>query len=142
MAQPALLRSLLFVPGNQPHMLEKALGLKPDAYVPDLEDSVPVEEKENAREVTASRLADLAGAGPLVVPRINSLETGLLEDDLAAVVGPHIFAVSVGKIQSPEDVERVGSIITGLERKAKLEVGRIMLVPWIETAMAIVDAYR
>ena len=142
MAPPALLRSLLFVPGNQPRMLEKALGLTPDAYVPDLEDSVPVEEKENARDVTASRLADLAGAGPLVVPRINSLDTGLLEDDLAAVVGPHIFGVSVGKIQSPGDVERVGSIIAGLERKAKLEVGRIRLVPWIETAMAIVDAYR
>ena len=53
-------------------------------------------------------------------------ESGLLEDDLAAVVGPHIFGVSVGKTQSPEDVERVGSIITGLEKKAKLEVGRIM----------------
>ena len=142
MAPPALLRSLLFVPGNQPRMLEKALGLTPDAYVPDLEDSVPVEEKQNARDVTASRLADLAGAGPLVVPRINSLDTGLLEDDLAAVVGPHIFGVSVGKIQSPGDVERVESIIAGLERKAKLEVGRIRLVPWIESAMAIVDAYR
>ena len=142
MAQPALLRSLLFVPGNQPKMLEKALGLRPDVYIPDLEDSVPVEEKTNARDVTESRLADLAGAGPLIVPRINSLDTGLLEDDLAAVVGPHIFGVSVGKIQSPGDVERIGSIIAGLEKKANLEVGRIRLVPWIETAMAIVDAYR
>ena len=123
-------------------MLEKALGLRPDVYIPDLEDSVPVEEKTNARDVTASRLADLAGAGPLIVPRINSLDTGLLEDDLAAVVGPHIFGVSVGKIQSPGDVERIGSIIAGLEKKAKLEVGRIRLVPWIETAIAIVDAYR
>ena len=142
MTPPALLRSLLFVPGNQTRMLEKALGLTPDAYVPDLEDSVPIEEKTNARDVTASWLANLADAGPVVIPRINSLDTGLLEDDLAAVVGPHIFGVSVGKIQSPGDVQRVGSIISGLESKARLEIGRIKLVPWIETAMAIVDAYR
>ena len=31
-------------------MLEKALGLKPDAFVPDMEDSVPAAEKVNARE--------------------------------------------------------------------------------------------
>ena len=40
-----ILRSLLFIPGNQPNMLEKAQGLKPDAFVPDLEDSVPDDEK-------------------------------------------------------------------------------------------------
>ncbi len=142
MATTALLRSLLFVPGNQSRMLEKALGLSPDAYIPDLEDSVPVEEKANARDVVASRLADLADAGPLVIPRINSLDTGLIDDDLAAVVGPQTFGVSVGKIQSPAEVERISSIIADLEMKARLEVGRIRLVPWIETAMAIVDAYN
>jgi citrate lyase subunit beta / citryl-CoA lyase len=36
-----ILRSLLFVPGNKPSMLDKALGLRPDAFVPDMEDSVP-----------------------------------------------------------------------------------------------------
>ncbi len=40
-----VLRSLLFVPGNQPNMLEKATGFQPDAFVPDMEDSVPMEER-------------------------------------------------------------------------------------------------
>ncbi len=142
MTTASVLRSLLFVPGNQPRMLEKALGLAPDAYVPDLEDSVPLEEKENARGVVASWLPSLGGAGPLVIPRINSLDTGLLEDDLAAVVGAHIFGVSVGKIQSAQEVERIAAMLSDLERKVGLDVGRIRLVPWIETAMAIVDAYK
>ncbi len=142
MTPAPVLRSLLFVPGNQPHMLEKALGLAPDAYVPDLEDSVPLEEKENARGVVASWLSRLAGAGPLVIPRINSLDSGLLEGDLAAVVSAHIFGVSVGKVQSAQEVERIAAMLSDLERKAGLDVGRIRLVPWIETAMAIVDAYR
>ena len=137
-----VLRSPLFVPGNRPDMLEKALGLAPDAYVPDMEDAVPPEEKENARKVAASFLPTLAQAGPLVVPRVNSLDTGLMEDDLAAVVGPHIFGVSVGKVHSPEDIESISGTLDRLERKAGLDVGRIRLIPWIETARAIVDAYQ
>ena len=118
----AVLRSPLFVPGNQPNMLEKAMGLTPDAYVPDLEDSVPVNEKENARKVTASFLPKLAAAGPLVIPRVNSLDTGLLEDDLAAIVGPHIFGISVGKINSAQDVVQISGVVETLEKKANLEL--------------------
>ena len=59
MTKAPVLRSLLFVPGNQPRMLEKALGLAPDAYVPDLEDSVPLEEKENALIRVAALRIDL-----------------------------------------------------------------------------------
>ena len=136
-----ILRSLLFVPGNQPRMLERASGLKPDAFIPDMEDSVPDEEKANARSVTASYLAQLAASGVLVIPRVNSLETGLLDDDLTAVVGEHISGVSVGKIYTPEDIATISGKLESLERGAGLEVGSISLVPWIETAQAIVNLY-
>ena len=136
-----ILRSLLFVPGNQPRMLERASGLKPDAFIPDMEDSVPDEEKENARSVTASYLAQLAASDVLVIPRVNSLETGLLDDDLTAVVGEHISGVSVGKIYTPEDIATISGKLESLERGAGLEVGSISLVPWIETAQAIVNLY-
>ncbi len=136
-----ILRSLLFVPGNQPRMLERASGLKPDAFIPDMEDSVPDDEKANARVVTASYLAQLAAAGARVIPRVNSLETGLLDDDLAAVVGEHISGVSVGKIYTPEDIATISGKLESLERDAGLELGSISLVPWIETAQAIVNLY-
>lgn len=136
------LRSLLFVPGNRPNMLEKALEFTPDAFVPDMEDSVPVEEKVNARDITASFLSRLSEIGPLVIPRVNSLDTGLLEDDLAAVVGPHTYGVSVGKIGTVADIEAISKIIEGLEKKSGLPIGQTKLVPWIETAMAIVHAYE
>jgi citrate lyase subunit beta/citryl-CoA lyase len=137
-----VLRSLLFVPGNQTKMLEKALGVFPDAFVPDMEDSVPWDEKANARQVTASFLPQLAQVGPLVMPRVNAMDTGLLEADLAAVVGPHIDGVSVGKIQTAQDIEYISSVIAELEAKSGVPVGQIKLVPWIETAMAIVHCYE
>ena len=139
---PSAFRNPLFVPGNRPDMLEKALGLAPDAYIPDLEDSVPPEEKLNARKVTASSLVSLAEAGTLVIPRVNSKDTGLMEGDLAEVVGPHTFGVSVGKVQSAADIHHVAAIIERLEMETGLEPGRIKIVPWIETAAAIVHAYE
>ena len=137
-----ILRSLLFVPGNQPRMLERASGLKPDAFIPDMEDSVPEDEKANAREVTASYLERLAANGTPVIPRVNSLDTGLLDDDLDAVVGKQVFGVSVGKIYTPEDIATISGKLEKLERERSIEVGSIRLLPWIETAMAIVKLYE
>ena len=136
------LRSLLFVPGNRFNMLEKAAGFAPDAYIPDMEDSVPWEEKANARNVVASFLPRLAENGLPIIPRVNSLDTGLMEDDLEAVVGPSVYGVSVGKVDSAEDVERISKVVERLEAKAGLEVGHVKLVAWIETAAAIVNAYE
>jgi citrate lyase subunit beta/citryl-CoA lyase len=137
-----LLRSLLFVPGNRPKMLQKALGLVPDAYMPDMEDAVPAGEKESARSVTASFLPGLGAAGPLVIPRVNHVGSGLLEDDLAAVVGPHIYGVSVGKTDAADQVRQISDLLGALEKQAGLEVGRTRLVPWIESALAVVNAYE
>ena len=137
-----MLRSPLFVPGNRPEMLEKALGLSPDAYVPDLEDSVPADQKDSARHITASFLSRLASVGPIVIPRVNPMVSGLFELDLDAVVGPHVFGVSVGKIGSAEDVRLISTAVEAQERKAGLEVGSIRLVLWLETAKAIVNAYQ
>ena len=135
------LRSLLFVPGNAANMLDKALGFRPDAYVPDMEDSVPDSEKDNARQVIRSYLPKLSAAGPWVVPRVNALNSGLIEADLAAVVGPWIGGVSVGKIQSVDDIRAISEIIAGLEREAELPASTIRLIPWIETALAVVHCY-
>lgn len=137
-----VLRSLLFVPGNRANMLEKALGFAPDAYVPDMEDSVPAEEKANARDVTVSFLARLATTGRLVVPRVNSIDSGLMEEDLEAVVGPHIFGVSVGKVRSADDIKYISAVIERLERRVGVRPGSTRLVPWLEVARAIVNAYE
>ena len=105
--EPAMLRSLLFVPGNRADMLEKARALVPDALVPDLEDSVPPDEKAKARDIVASFLPRLAQAGVAVIPRANPASTGLLEDDLAALVGPDIFGITVGKIGDATELDHV-----------------------------------
>lgn len=137
-----MFRSLLFVPGNREEMLTKAAGLPADVLVPDLEDSVPDGEKEHAREIVREVVKTLTQAGRTVIPRINALDTGLARDDLAAVVGPNVYGVTVGKVTSPWEIEQVSAILDGLEKQAGVEVGHTRLIPWLESAMAIVNAYQ
>jgi citrate lyase subunit beta/citryl-CoA lyase len=136
-----ILRSLLFVPGNKENMLEKALGFRPDAYVPDMEDSVPDAEKANARAVIKSFLPKLADTGVAVIPRVNSLDTGWIEEDLAAVVGPSIFGISVGKVDLPRDITSIADLLSTLEKRAGIEQGSMKMIPWLESAKAIVHCY-
>jgi len=135
------LRSLLFVPGNKENMLEKALGFRPDAFIPDMEDSVPTAEKANARQVIRAFLPKLAAAGVPIIPRVNSLDTEWIEDDLAAVIGPSIYGISVGKVDVPEDIHTISDMIGALEKKAGVAVGTLKLIPWLESAKAIVHCY-
>ncbi len=137
-----ILRSLLFIPGNKPNMLDKAMGFDPDAYVPDMEDSVPESEKQNARNVVASHLQKLKAVGALVIPRVNSLQSGLIEADLAAVVGASIDGISAGKIRTAQDIHEISDLITDLESKQQMAPGQISLIPWIETAQAVVHCHE
>ncbi|MFK4769129.1 HpcH/HpaI aldolase/citrate lyase family protein [Rhizobium sp. ZW T2_16] len=88
------LRSLLFVPGDRPDRMEKALGLDADALILDLEDSVALEAKAAARQMTAEFLRSARRDRKLFV-RINPLDSGFLGDDLDTLkdVKPDAFVL-------------------------------------------------
>jgi citrate lyase subunit beta/citryl-CoA lyase len=64
-----------------------------------------------------------------------------MDDDLAAVVGPHVAGISVGKVSTPEDVRHIADSVGRLEIKAGASFGSIKLILWLETAGAIVNAH-
>ena len=137
-----LLRSLVFVPGNRANMLERALGFGADIVMVDLEDSVPPGEKAAACEMAAEWVPRLAAAGRRVMVRVNSLDTGLTSQELDTVVCPELAGISVGKGDSAWDLQQVDQLLGPLESRAGIPRGTIKLVPWIETAMAIVHVYE
>ena len=137
----ARVRNPIFVPGNRRSMLEKATGFATDAVVADLEDSVPMAEKPAARDLVADMIPALAKSGQRVIVRVNSLDTGLAEDDITAVAQPDVFAVSVGKITSPDDISEYSGLLDAAEAKAGLPTGQTLLIPWIETAAGVLHAY-
>ena len=136
-----LFRSLIFVPGNRRDMLEKAASFPADIVVPDMEDSVPLAEKHAARDTIADMLPVLARAGKRVMVRVNALSTGLLEDDMRAAITPHTYAVNVGKVETPWDAREVDAIMSSMEAAIGLARGSVRMVPYIETAVGVVNAF-
>jgi citrate lyase subunit beta/citryl-CoA lyase len=137
-----LLRSLLNVPGNRPDMLEKAPGYGADALILDLEDAVPAAQKGETRATAGDYVDKLAGRGNTMMVRVNGLDTGLVEDDLAAVVRPSLSAVQLPKVHSRADVLHVDAVIGRLEQKAQMRAGQVELLISVESAAAIHFAYE
>ena len=132
-----LLRSLIFVPGNRPNMLEKALSFDADVIMVDLEDSVPPAEKAAARDMAAEWAPKLRRNGKTVMVRVNSLDTGLTASEVAALAGPDLYGFSIGKTESVWDMREADRIVAVAESSAGLEPGAIKLIPWIENAKAV-----
>jgi len=123
-------------------MLAKATGFETPWLIPDLEDSVPASEKAAARDMVAEHIPILAKAGKLLAPRVNSIKSGLAEDDIAAVVSNEIVGISIGKIGNASEVKTLDQILAKAEERAGVPVGKTMILPWLETAEAIINAYE
>lgn len=102
------LRSLLFVPGDRPDRMEKALSYGADALILDLEDSVTLDAKPKARLATANFLRQARGRIPLLV-RMNPLDSGLLDDDLAAILDVPPDGLVLPKAEGASSVEALST---------------------------------
>ncbi len=136
------MRSLLFTPGNKESMLTRAAASRPDVLVPDMEDSVADGDKESARALIAEWLPRLGQSPALLLPRVNSLGTRWFEADVAAVAVGGVWGISIGKVESAADISAVSRALAQNERAAGLEPGSLRVIPWIETALAIVNCYE
>ena len=136
------IRSELFVPGNKEDWMRKAPKYGADALILDLEDSVPVPEKPEARQLVRKMLEELGAAGQTLVVRVNRLETGLTGDDLEAITCPGLYSVMLPKTNGPADVVEVDVLLKHFERRAGMEVGTVLIDPFLETAEGIRRSYE
>lgn len=105
------LRSLLFVPGDRPDRMEKALASGADALILDLEDAVAIETKPAARAAVAAFLARERPV-PLWV-RINPLDGGLAEDDLAATLPARPDGIVLPKAEGAASLRALDAKLQG-----------------------------
>ncbi|MBM3352722.1 MAG: CoA ester lyase [Betaproteobacteria bacterium] len=121
-------RSILFVPGDSPRKFELAAAGEADALVLDLEDSVAPEAKAAARGTVRAMLAKGAAGKPLWV-RVNPLDSGLAEADLAAVIGGRPYGVLLPKSRGGEDVRRLAALLDRQEASAGVTLGATQVLP-------------
>jgi citrate lyase subunit beta/citryl-CoA lyase len=135
-----MFRSLIFVPGNSMRFVEKAKSLAADIICFDLEDSVPDNEKDAARRIISETLmARRQEYGSSVYVRTNSPESGLVPTDLKAVLQKGIDGIVVPKVSDMYEMVEIKKHVVTLETERT--TGKIALMPSIETARGVVNAY-
>jgi citrate lyase subunit beta/citryl-CoA lyase len=132
-----LTRSMLFVPGGRPPMIEKAVASAADAVCIDLEDSVPADRKAEARANTVRAFRELDFGRRVRMFRINALDTPFAWRDLTEIVeavGDRIDLVILPKANRPRDVEFVETLL------AQIGATHIGIEAQIETASGFLYA--
>ena len=138
-AASALRRSLLYVPGNMPSMLQNIPIFAADAVIIDLEDAVPLGEKDAARRLVRRFLETYRERRQEVLVRINALDTPWGRDDLAAVLPALPDGIRLPKADTPEIVERLDTLLTEHEEALGVEIGRFRILPSIESALGVIN---
>ncbi|MFD3459914.1 HpcH/HpaI aldolase/citrate lyase family protein [Nocardia fluminea] len=128
------MRSALYVPGNRPELFAKALAGQADVVLIDLEDAVPMRDKETARREATSWLRSVPAHRGRIWVRVNAGDLG--DDDLAAVAPCGPAAVCLAKTESAQRVRAAAAILGRYEPDAQT----VRLCPLLETAAAIYAA--
>lgn len=141
------MRSYLFAPGDQPRKLDKAMQSGADALLIDLEDSISTERKAQARGIAADFLKEAVKAAgrPRLFVRVNGHETGLIDDDLDAVMAGRPDGILLPKAEGGASVTHLDAKLAVREARHGIADGatKIMaLATETATAMFTGGSYR
>ncbi|MBR3486812.1 MAG: CoA ester lyase [Clostridia bacterium] len=134
-------RSMLFLPGNNPNMMINGADLGADSIILDLEDAVSPDEKDTARFLVRNAIADMGFAGVEITVRINSIDTAYWKQDLEAIIPLRPDLIMIPKSGTANDILTVDKYIEGIEERCGMERGAVRLIPLIETALGVENAY-
>ena len=134
-----LMRSLMFVPAHNQKLLDSALRRDADALLLDVEDSVPVFDKQLARDNIKAFVQREDLNGKLIFPRINDRESGELLKDLTQLTIEGVTGFMYPKSTKGEDIYFIGKLLETIEYEKHIPIGTFKIIPLIETAGAIVN---
>ena len=135
-----LRRTMMFVPGNNPAMMQDAYIYKPDSIMLDLEDSVSMAEKDAARLLVHNALKTIDYGNTEMVVRINPLSTPYGKKDIEAVIKAGVHVIRMPKTETAEEVVEVEREIERVEKELGC-LGRTQIMAAIEGALGVVNAY-
>ena len=134
-------RSMLFLPGNSPNILLNADFLGSDSIILDLEDAVAPTEKDAARILVRNAITSIGYTREVIV-RINPVESPYWQKDLRAIIPVKPDMIMPTKVGCAADVKIVADFITQLEKEFSMEEGGVKMIPLIETALGVENAYE
>jgi len=132
---------MLYVPANSWRMLSNGLLGREDAVILDLEDAVPVGEKETARIFARDAIPAYKEAGIDVYVRVNSISTGLTQEDVSTVMSEGLDGIVLSKTETTEDIDHLAGFLHAAEEQERVEVGRVSIVALVETPRGVENAF-
>lgn len=142
MATTRLKRTSLYASGSNPVNMIQAAFYNEDCIVYDMEDSVPLSEKDTARLLIYNTVRYHRPANKYVIIRVNGIYSEYLEEDLEAAVRARPDAIRIPKVEYKEEAVRICNRITEIEKEAGLEVGKIEVWCNIESYLGMINAYE
>jgi len=130
-------RSVLFIPGNNPAMLQNADIFGADGVIFDLEDAVNITEKDNARNLIHYYLSSHPTQPMEVIVRINGLDTEFYQKDLEAIVSDNIDTIMLPKARVCY-LNQLDELLTKIEKEKKMSK-KIKVLPIIELAISVLE---
>ena len=134
-------RSMLFLPGNNPNMLINGNCLGADAVIFDLEDAVSPSEKDAARILVRNTMRYMDFRGCEMIVRINSIDTPYWKKDVDEILPYQPGLILLPKTGTAADVLEADAYISAVEEKLGLEKNSVGLMPLIETALGVENAF-
>lgn len=133
------MRSLMFVPAHNQKLLDSSLRRDADVLLLDIEDSVPLCEKQQARDNIKKFLKRDDLNGKLIFPRVNDRESGELLKDLYQLTIEGVTGFMYPKATKGEDIYFLGKLLETIEYEKHIPIGTFKIIPLIETAGAVVN---
>lgn len=134
------LRTALFVPGNRPDRVDKAVKTSADAVIIDLEDAVVLTEKEASRSKVRDKI--LEHAERKIIVRVNSLDSPFFQGDLTEVITGNLACLMVPKVESAAHVREINENLLKVEKEKGLMQGSVSIIPLIESAGAVQNIFQ
>jgi len=134
------LRTALFVPGNRPDRVDKAVASRADAVIIDLEDAVALTEKEKTRPKVRDKV--LVHTDRNIIVRVNALDSQFFRGDIDAVVVKELDCIMVPKVEGKDHIKEINEHLLFAEKEKDMAPGSISVIPLIESAKAVQNVFQ
>lgn len=135
-----IFRSLLFIPSNNIKILNKINTLQPDGFILDLEDSVPFNQKIQARKNIRDKLEELDFNNKLkIFIRTNNLDTKFFQKDIEGTINTKIMGYMIPKFEDFNKLNVAIDFITMSEKRKNIPIGENKLILMIESPKGIAE---
>ena len=135
-----LRRTMLFMPGNNPGMLQNAGVLGADSIILDLEDAVSLTEKDSARILVREAIKNVDYTNVEIVVRVNPFTTDFAKQDIDVIARVKPDTLMIPKA-TEEELKAIDEMLIEIEAQEGYKKGIIKLIPIVETAYGVENVY-